>query len=179
MKTKLRFDEHDNIGNLLIARRLAQFCPTSLSIDDFKTRPSKSSSSLNLNSSISSTENLMDESKKIEYIQPSPLIKIDKKSSNIKEVKSEFKLGIQPSKHRFGFLLEDIKPINNKINSFNSCSDLSPRPSKKMRYELPNVKKVDTPIKSSKPLMIVSFSSNNLNNSNNNTNANLQSPRKC
>lgn len=175
MQMKLKFDEYENIDNLLITRRLAQFCPTSLSIDDFKSRPKKSTSSLNLNSSISSAENLIDESKKIEYIQPSPVVKIDKLSSNISESKSDFKLGIQPSKHRFGFLLEDIKPINNKIKSCNSCSNLSPRPSKKMRYELPNVKKVDTPIKSTKPLMIVSFSSSNLTNNNNK----LQSPRNA
>ena len=34
-----------------------------------------------------------------------------------------------------------------------------------MKYELPNVKKVDTPVKTDKPLMVVSFSSTQLNNS--------------
>ena len=43
-----------------------------------------------------------------------------------------------------------------------------------MRYELPNVKKIDIPIKNSKPLMIVSFSSAILNSEeNHNTCSNL------
>ena len=32
-----------------------------------------------------------------------------------------------------------------------------------MKYELPNIKKVSAPVKSGKPLMVVSFSTNSLN----------------
>ncbi|KAK8848088.1 hypothetical protein M9Y10_019144 [Tritrichomonas musculus] len=180
MRAKFKIDEHESIDNLLVARRLAQFCPTSLSIDDFQSRPSKSSSTLSLKSPISSADNLIETTKKVEYIAPSPSVKVESLSSNnIAEPKSAFKLGIQPAKHRFGFLLADIKPIENKINVSNSCSNMSPnKPFLKMRYELPNVKKVDTPIRSTKPLMVISFSSANLNNTDNNINNNENFQRK-
>ncbi|OHT06372.1 hypothetical protein TRFO_05566 [Tritrichomonas foetus] len=128
-------ETHDstNIDNLLVARRLAQFCPTSLSVDDFK----------------SQSPDTPDKKEKVEYIPPTPSVKIEQPE------KSAFKLGLPSPKHRFGFLLADIKPIDQSS---------AKQPPLKMKYELPNVRKVTTPVKTDRPLMVVSFSSTHLNN---------------
>ena len=129
MNVKLDEPESD-IDNILAARRLAQFCPTSFSIDDFKAPTRK---------------------QRIAYIPPTPSVKTELISEP-----SPFKINLPSPKHRFGFLLADIKPINKEKTNQNNL---------KMKYELPNVKKVDTPVKTDKPLMVVSFSSTQLNNS--------------
>ena len=157
MKKKFKYDEPANIDNLLVARRLAQFCPTSLSIDDLK---GDNRSSFHMASTNSSEK--IEEPNQNKYIPPTPSVRIEKSpSTQAIESKSPFKLGIEPAKHRFGFLLADIKPISQgNVNLHKSKSTVLPV---KVKYELPNVKKVDTPVKSVKPLMVVSFSSTNLN----------------
>lgn len=166
MKHRFEFDDHEShIDNLMVTRRLAQFCPTSLSLEDLKSSDLSKSSSSQLYFKRSSSS--FDESdKKVEYIPPSPSVKIEKTSS---EPKSVFKLGIQPAKHRFGFLLADIKPISNSnINASSSSTNLTSTESLKIKYELPNIRKVVTPVKTLKPLMVVSFSTTSLNDLNNN-----------
>ncbi|OHT17656.1 hypothetical protein TRFO_00942 [Tritrichomonas foetus] len=131
MRRSNRFEVEDNESNidtLLAARRLAQCCPTSLSVDDFKSQSREKQA-------------------KIEYIPPSPKVEIEQTGQ------SAFKLGIPSAKHRFGFLLTDIKPIEQAKNQKSASTS-----SFKMKYELPNVRKVNTPVKSIKPLMVVSFS---------------------
>lgn len=167
MKTRFEIDRESSIDNLLIARRLAQFGPTSLSIDDFKLSHSTSSpisilKKSNLNKPLhKENSSVFDEKdQKVEYIPPSPSVKIENTSN---EQKSIFKLGIQPAKHRFGFLMADIKPIKQSNSSSNLSMPNSPSGSFRMKYELPNMKKVSTPVKSGKPLMVVSFSTNSLN----------------
>ena len=170
MKPRFEIDRESSIDNLLVARRLAQFGPTSLSIDDFKLSHSPSTpisilknSKLNKPLHKESSSSFDEKDQKIEYIPPSPSVKIENTS---KDQKSLFKLGIQPAKHRFGFLLADIKPIKQTTSSSNITSTPnSPSGSFRMKYELPNMKKVSAPVKSGKPLMVVSFSTNSLNDS--------------
>ncbi|KAK8883060.1 hypothetical protein M9Y10_045708 [Tritrichomonas musculus] len=174
MKSRFEIDRESSIDNLLIARKLAQFGPTSLSIDDFKLSRSPSSPTSILKNSHLNNKTLHKESsssfdekdQKIEYIPPSPSVKIENTSN---EQKSIFKLGIQPAKHRFGFLMTDIKPIRQSASTSNiKSSPNSPSGSFRMKYELPNIKKVSAPVKSAKPLMVVSFSTTSLNDSNKN-----------
>jgi hypothetical protein len=111
------------LDGLLIARRLARCCPTSLSLEDVSSeaRPISRRSK----SSISN------------FIPPAPSIAT--------EASPTFRVPIPPAKHRFGFLLADIKPIE--------IAKQVP----KMRYDLPNVKQVQSSVKCGSPVMVVSL----------------------
>lgn len=120
----------DHIDGLMIARRLAQFCPTSLSMDLIPKEAMRKRKK-------APSKRRRDES--TEFIPPAPQV--------VTEASPTFNLEIPQKKQRFGFLLEDIKPIERP----------PPSPAK-MRYELPNVKQVTTPVKHGRPLMVVSLS---------------------
>jgi hypothetical protein len=66
--------------------------------------------------------------------------------SMVTEASPEFRVPLPPPTHRFGFLLADIKPIETGKHS------------RAMRFELPNVKRMRTSIKSGNPVMVVSVS---------------------
>ena len=124
----------DNVGDgLLMARRLAHFCPMSLSLEEIpKSEHSRRSNRSGCSPAAS-----------VEFIPPI--------SHMVTEASSTFRVDVPPKRNRFGFLLEDIKPIEKS----------APTPAK-MRYELPNVKQVSSPGKHGKHFMVVSLSSTDL-----------------
>jgi hypothetical protein len=117
-----------SVDGLLIARRLARFSPTSLSLEDVgaswgnRKNPSRKAES--------------------EFIPPSPSV--------VTEASPGFRVPKPVTGHRFGFLLEDIKPID------------KPKQAPRMRYELPNVKQLPSSLKFGRPLLVVSLSSTDL-----------------
>jgi hypothetical protein len=121
-----------DLNDLMVARRLARCCPTSLSLEDVTTE-SHPISRKNKSSSATLSH----------FIPPSPCV--------VTEVSSAFRVPMPSSKHRFAFLLSDIKPIE--------IAKQTP----KMRYELPNVKQVQSSMKGGHPVMVVSLSSDEKN----------------
>jgi hypothetical protein len=79
----------DALGGLLIARRLARCCPTSLSLEDIasEARGKRAAAPAPLAS----------------FIPPAPSI--------VTEASPAFRVPMPAANHRFGFLLSDIKPI--------------------------------------------------------------------
>lgn len=129
--------EVEKLQSVILARQLASFHPTSISIQNFgeistfdtKARYKKENKS---------------ESNLKSFIPPSPSVTVEKETSI-------FSVPKPVSNHRFGFLLHDIKPVEVKQTPV------------KMKYELPNMQHVVTPTKYGRPLMIVSLSTNDLN----------------
>ncbi|KAI5547489.1 hypothetical protein TVAGG3_0154700 [Trichomonas vaginalis G3] len=119
------------LDSVLIAAQLARFCPTSLSFDNLNIscfKESKKKTKYEKNN----------EHNNIEYIPPKP---IQRNNNNNTE-----KNNISNNKSKFSFLLKSKKQEN-------THTALS-----KFVYELPNIKKVSTPIKSNKSLMVISLS---------------------
>ncbi|OHT12843.1 hypothetical protein TRFO_17216 [Tritrichomonas foetus] len=178
-----------SIDNLLFARKLVQFCPTSFSVDD-------------LNENFTSHVLQRSHSEKVHFIPPNPLVSAfavspsltskslsssynsaslisfseqgQNSSSNLfhfnKNINSNSK-ETQPktSVSRFDFLMNDIASI--KSNSFSNkslnCKE-NEKCIKKMKYELPNLRQLKlsgcsssclSVPRSRKPLMVVSLSS--------------------
>lgn len=118
------------VDGLMVARRLAQFCPTSLSMDLIPNLDVKKRKKLDSNKSADQST---------EFIPPV--------SQVVTQASPTFHVGIPQKRNRFGFLLEDIKPLEKPAAG-----------PAKMRYELPNVKEVTAPVKYARPLMVVSLS---------------------
>lgn len=125
------------IDHNLVASQFAKFCPKSLSIDDLRCDDKqfcKKKVSLRM------ADLKDDRIDSTEYIKPNPTIKIE---SDEKEDS-----GNSTIDNKFMFLLG---PSTKKKE----------RPSK-LIYELPNMKKIQSPLKTGKPLTVVSLSSHNL-----------------
>lgn len=124
------------LDGIMMARRLAQFCPTSLSLEEI---PHKQTRKRRRHRSKAPAH------PPVEFIPPV--------SQVVTEASSAFNVNLPVKRHRFGFLLEDIKPIEIEKPAATPT---------KMRYELPNVKQVASPGKLGRPLMVVSLSSTDL-----------------
>lgn len=114
--------------SLSMARRLAQFCPTSLSMEDL--------------ASVSRSPRR--KKARGRFIPP--------ESSVMTEATPKVHVPRSKTRHRLDFLLDE---------STDSKPETSTQ-SKKMRYELPNVRQITTPVKFGRPFMVVSLSSANL-----------------
>jgi hypothetical protein len=106
------------LDGLITARRLAHFCPTSLSMEDVSTPSSRAKNAA-------------------KFIPPAPSV--------VTEASSKFR--VPAARHRFAFLLSEIKPIETE------------RPAlAKMRYDLPNIKRLPASLKGAEPVVVVSLS---------------------
>lgn len=121
------------LDNWLAVRRLAQFCPTSLSIDDLH--------SLTVRSYDKKSSDASEDLSRHKYIPPAPSVTAEEVPSSSTSA---------PKKSRFGFLLRDVKQEEGR-------KKLS-----KMQYELSNMTKIKTPGKLGESLVIVSLSNNNI-----------------
>lgn len=121
------------LDNWLAVRRLAQFCPTSLSIDDLH--------SITVRSYDKKSSDASEDMSKHKYIPPSPSVTSEEVVYSSKEA---------PKKSRFGFLLHDVK------------QEEKHKKLSKMQYELSNMTKIKTPGKLGDSLIIVSLSNNNI-----------------
>lgn len=120
------------LDSILIASQLARFVPTSLSVDNLR--------SLCLEENKEKMKDTKSKNSSKKFIPPNPKIKQQVKQEQKKECGS-----------KFSFLLKNKKKADSKPQAI--C---------KFQYELPNVKKVFAPIKTNKPLMVVSLSAENL-----------------
>lgn len=118
-----------SVNCLLNMRRLTQFYPESISYDDLKSTNFEMNNNHEIND--------------FEYIPPSPTISIETNNKNNHHNQN------LPNNNRFAFLISDTK--QNDICNNNSNNIF------KMKYELPNIKILQSPIKTFKPIQIVSF----------------------
>ncbi|KAH0790004.1 hypothetical protein GPJ56_006043 [Histomonas meleagridis] len=117
------------LDSLLVARKLARFCPTSLSIDDFRSLSNEESKNKKRTT-------------RVTFIPPSSSVSAI--SENVK------KTHVSGSPRRFACLMNDIKQEKEQKNFV------------QMKYELPNMVRINTPSKSVQPIMAVSLSCNDL-----------------
>ena len=129
-------DQIEDFQSTLIARKIATYVPSSLSIDDFKVGKNK----------IKQNKNQLGDQERKPFIPPSPSVSFATSAT------SEEK--ISPNVSKFAFLLGD------KVRSPKKSISMT-----KMKYELPNVQKIGTASKNLKPILAVSFSSFSLNSS--------------
>lgn len=128
------------LQSVIIARQLATYVPSSLSIDDLKLgKESKKP----LKNSIVENQNA--------YIPPSPSVSSIGSNSNKEQEKKPEAVS------KFAFLLGNKTPKPKK-----SISML------KMKYELPNVQKIGSVAKNLKPILAISFSNLDFKNEKNN-----------
>jgi hypothetical protein len=118
----------DELQSNIIAKKLATFVPSSLSIDDLKL--GKKNKNPLKNSNVNSLDS---------FIPPSPSVSsIGKKNEQEKKTESVSK---------FAFLLGSKTPRTKKSISIS-----------KMKYELPNVQKIGIASKNLKPILAISLS---------------------
>ena len=125
-----------NMENVLLAKKLATYQPTSLSIDDISLYEEKRKAKSNSKSYKTNNK---------AFFTPKPIIN-NKISSNNQKSTNE-----QNLTHENKFA--DIFGFHSKKSDNNSQIRVA------MQYELPNVKLIRTYAKSRKPLKIVDFSS--------------------
>ena len=125
------------VDHNLVASQYAKFCPKSLSISDLRCDDKRFCKTKACLKEVGSD---VDRNDRFEYIMPNSTTKIEN------EGKEECKNG--PVDNKFMFLL-------------GSSAKKKERPSK-LIYNLPNMKKIQSPLKAGKPLMVVSLSSHNL-----------------
>lgn len=121
-----------SIESLLNMRQFAQYYPKTISCDSLNKDQFK------MNDDLGSSCN--DNS---EYILPSPSIHIEtiKKNTHLCDNKKS-------KSNRFSFLMSDIRTENKSNNNEMTF---------KMKYELPNIQSIHSPIKANKPIQVVSF----------------------
>ena len=122
-------DEIEELQSTLMARKLATFVPSSLSIDDLKMVKKKSN-----------PVKKSHPKQKKSFIPPSPSVSSIATPNKNQEKKSE-------STSKFAFLL------GNKERKPKKSISMS-----KMKYELPNVQKLGTASKNLRPILAVSIS---------------------
>ena len=124
------------LDSIIIASHLARYVPTSLSLDNlhFLYNENRNNSKMRSNQVFEKHES---------FIPPNPKVNTQVKQQQKSETSS-----------KFAFLL--------KNNAKNNSKETKKITIAKFQYELPNVKKVFTPIKTNKPLMVVSLSAENL-----------------
>ena len=139
MKNQTTMQGAQSLDGLLIARKMAQFCPTSVSLADFK--HIKKSPYVKKHS----TDNFHPPKPRIEIIKDSSVPETPLKTT------------------RFSFLFEDSK-VNNSKSSPNTIVPKSTE-SLKLDYQLPNIELIKTPNrKPGRPLLVVSLSKDTINN---------------
>ena len=117
------------LTSTILAKKIATYIPSSLSIDDIKLTKNKRKSNY-LNKTSPERSN---------FIPPSPSVSFhSSKSTN--EI-------VSPKVSKFAFLLGD------KVRTPKKSTSMT-----KMKYELPNVQKVGTSFKNLRPVLAVSFS---------------------
>ena len=141
MNSKPGMTNTQSIDGLLIARRMAQFCPTSISMADFKHLIKKPQIKKQSNE---------------EFHPPKPHVEIIKENS----------LPESPLKNnRFSFLFQNSSGVSNDQLNSNSNDKSKSKESLKLCYQLPNVELIKTPNrKPGRPLMVVSLSRDVINN---------------
>jgi len=119
----------ENFDSVIIARKLARFCPTSLSVDDLQ-QPDETFKR--------NKKPIMQHS----FIPPTPHISVEKSEKT--ESKAE------NNNSRFASIFKQTPKTPQQTTPA------------KLIYELPNVTKVQGQLKTGRPLIVVSLSSNNL-----------------
>ena len=125
------------LDSIIIASHLARYVPTSLSLDNLHVvyHENKNNQKMKANQFYDKHDS---------FIPPNPKVNTQQQQQQKMETSS-----------KFAFLLKNNNKKNNNKDSKKTTIT-------KFQYELPNVKKVFTPLKTNKPLMVVSLSVENL-----------------
>ena len=138
------YSDWRQVDSILHARKLVRYGPSSLSLDDI-------SNSIDLELINHDSSVKIPKREKVHFIPPKPLV------SSVVTLSSSLPHNINNNNNnkmkssRFSFLMNDL--ASSKKNEA-----IQPKSMKKMHYELPNIKKVQSLVKCQKPLMVVSLS---------------------